>query len=282
MTSILAAILMVRQEVEVAYDYKTYGGVIVVELRANGDQPLRALVDTGSRVTVVDAAAAARLGLALGEVARVRGQGGTIDARFVKGLKIAGLGESASTVAFPLDALSGAIGVHLDGILGQDILARRVTTIDAAAGRITLGTRPPVVSGSDAVLSLRLRGGRPFLMATVVGPEGGTTDAELLLDSGSDTTAELAQPYADEVGLRTKPDPSGRRILGVGGSVPMRVAEIREVRVGRVSVPPAEVRVFARPPESAGDGDGRVGNGFLSRFKATIDGPGQKLVLTRR
>ena len=281
-TSILAAILMVRQEADVAFDFKTYGGVMVVEVQANGDRPLRLLVDTGSRVTVVDSAAATRLGLGLGETAHVRGQGGTIEARFVKGLRIAGLGDSLQTVAFPLDALGKAIGVPLDGILGQDFLARRVVTFDAAAGRVTLGTRPPVVTSSDTVLSLRLRGGRPFLMATVVGPDGGMTDAELLLDSGSDTTAELAQPYADEVGLRTRPDPSGRRILGIGGSVPMRVADIREIRVGRVSVPSEDVRVFARPPESAGDGDGRVGNGFLSRFKAVIDGPGQKLILTRR
>ena len=29
-----------------------------------------------------------------------------------------------------------------------------------------------------------------------------------------------------------------------------------------------------------GDGDGRVGNGFLSNYKVTVDGPGLKLVLT--
>ena len=252
----------------------------MAQAAANGDRPARVLVDTGARRTVVDAAFAASLGLAPGDAVRVRGSGGTVDARFAKGLRLAGLGEGIEAVALSLGSLTNALGARVDVILGQDVLSKRVVEIDGAAGKVSFGTRPPVVTAADDVLSLHRREGRPYVMATVVNPLGGESDAELLLDSGSDTIAELAQPYATEVGLRTRPDPDGRRILGVGGTVPLWVPDVREIRLGRAAVPPGDVRVFARPADSAGDGDGRVGNGFLSRFKATIDGPGMKLVLT--
>ena len=280
MTPILAALLLARQTPDVTLDFTLTKGLIVAQGNANGNHPARVLIDTGARRTIVDAAFAKTIGLTPGEVVRVRGAGGTVDARYAKGLRLAGLGEGLEVAAVPLDALADALGARVDIILGQDVLASRVLLIDGVAGKVVFGVRPPVVTTSDTVLSLHRREGRPYLMATVVDPNGGQADAELLLDSGSDTTAELAQPYAEELGLHTRPDPDGRRILGVGGTVPLRVADVRGILVGRVAVPPQDVRVFSRPADSAGDGDGRVGNGFLSRFRATIDGPGLKLVLT--
>lgn len=278
-TALLAALLIGQSAGEVTLPFASPKGFIVAQAAANGDRPVQVLVDTGARRTVVDAALAKTLGLAPGAEVRARGAGGAIDAHFAKGLRLAGLGDEIEAVALPLDAIGTAIGTRIDVILGQDVLAQRVVEIDGAAGRVTFGTRPPVVSARDAVISLHLRDGRPYLMATVVSPSGGLNDAELLLDSGSDTTVELAQPYADEVGLRTRPDPNGRRILGVGGTVALRLADLREIRVGETVVSPQDVRVFHRPADAASDGDGRLGNSFLSRFKAIIDGPGLKLVL---
>lgn len=280
MTPLLAALLLARQASEVTLPFTLARGLIVAQVAGNGDRPLRVLVDTGAQRTVVDETLAKELKLGVGDEVHARGAAGTVDAHYAKGLRLAGLNESLDAVALPLAAIGGAIGTPIDVILGQDILAQRVVGIDAVAGKLTLGTRPPAVMSSDTVISLHERGGRPYLMATVVTPEGQLADAEMLLDSGSDTTAELAQPYADELGLRTLPDPGGRRILGVGGSVPVRIADVRELRIGGAVLPPDDVRVFFRPTGAAADGDGRVGNGFLARFKVTIDGPGQKLVLT--
>ena len=252
----------------------------MVETTGNDDKPLRMLVDTGAQRTVVDVDVAKRLGLTDGETVKARGSGGTVTARFVDGLRLKALGGDAmQAVAMPLKPIADAIGVPIDAILGQDVLGKRVLEIDWAAARLTFGSRPPAVSSQDTVISLRLRAGRPYAPATFVTPEGRADVAELLLDTGSDTVVEIAQPYADELGLRTSPDPSGRSILGLGGTVPLRVAQIRETRLGRESVAASDVRVFYRPVDSAGDGDGRVGSGFLARYKATIDGPRMKLVL---
>ena len=280
MTSFFAAFLLVRQAPEVTFDFTQPKGLIVASVPGNGDRPLRVLVDTGAQRTVVDATLAKELGLKPGDEVRARGAAGTVDARYAKGLRLAGLSDDLDAVVLPLAVIGAAIGTPIDAILGQDVLAKRVLQIDAAAGKLTLGTRPPPVMASDSVISLHVRNGRPYLMATVVTPQGALVDAEMLLDSGSDTTAELAQPYADELGLRTVPDPGGRRILGVGGSVSLRLADVRELRVGDAVLPPGDVRVFFRPVGASLDGDGRVGNGFLARYRATIDGPGQKLVLT--
>ncbi len=280
MTSLLAALLLVRQTSDVTLDFTQPRGLIVAQAVGNGDRVLHLLIDTGAQRTVVDSTLAKELNLALGDEVHARGAAGTVDAHYAKGLRLAGLNESFDAVALPLATIGAALGTPIDVILGQDVLAKRVVAIDAVAGKLTLGTRPPVVTGADSVISLHERGGRPYLMATVITPDGQMADAEMLLDSGSDTTAELAQPFAEELGLRTVPDPNGRRILGLGGTVPVRLADVRELRVGNAVLPPDDVRVFSRPVGASADGDGRVGNGFLARFKATIDGPGRKLVLT--
>ena len=279
MTSILAALLLARQASDVTLDFTESRGLIVAQAAGNDGRILHVLIDTGAQRTVVDATVAKDLGLAPGDPVRARGAAGSVDARYAKGLRLAGLGEGMDAVALPLAAIGAAIGTPIDVILGQDVLEKRVVGIDAAAGKLTLGTHPSPVMASDSVVSLHERGGRPYLMATVVMPDGQSADAEMLLDSGSDTTAELAQPYADELGLRTVADPNGRRILGVGGSVPLRLADVT-LRVGNAVLPSGDVRVFFRPVGAATDGDGRVGNGFLARFKTTIDGPGRKLILT--
>lgn len=280
MAPLLAVILLARTA-DVSLDFTSPKGLIVVQTEGNGGKPVRILIDTGAQRTVIDRALAESLKLEKGGDVKARGAGGTVDAHFVKGLQLAGLGEpSLEAVSLPLDAIGGAIGLRIDVILGQDVLAKHVVEIDQTTLKLTFGSRPAIVPSSATVVSLHQRGGRPYLMATVVGPNGEETDAEMLLDTGSDTVTELAQPYADEVGIRTKPDPNGRSILGVGGLAPLRVADLRGVRVGREVVAAGDVRVFFRPADSAGDGDGRVGNGFLARYKTTIDGPGKKLVLT--
>jgi len=266
---------------DISLDFTSPKGLIVVQTAGNGGKPLRILVDTGAQRTVIDRSVAESMGLAKGDVVKARGSGGSVDAWWAKGLHLQGLGEAPlEAVSLPLDQIGKAIGTPIDVILGQDILGKKVMEIDRAAGKVTFGTRPAIVSSSATVVSLVLHGGRPYLRAVVVAPDGRESDAELLLDTGSDTSAELAQGFADIIGLQTRPDPDGRSIMGVGGMVPLRVADLREIRLGRASVPAQDVRVFYRPPDSAGDGDGRVGNGFLAGYKAIIDGPGLKLVLT--
>jgi len=280
-TPLLAAILLAPKAPDVILDFTSPKGLIVVQTQSNGGQSLAVLIDTGAQRTVVDRDVADGFKLEKGADVKARGAGGTVEAHFVKGLQLEGLGEkSLEAVALPLGAIGAALGTKIDVILGQDVLNKHVVGIDRNGLKVTFGSRPPEVPAAATVVSLNLRGGRPYLPAFVVLPDGRRASADLLLDTGSDTVAELAQPYADEIGLSTKPDPNGRSILGVGGAVALRVADLRGLQVGRESVEAEDVRVFHRPADSAGDGDGRVGNGFLSRYKATIDGPGLKLVLT--
>ena len=273
------ALLLLQTPGEVTLDFEAPRGLVVAKIVANGERTVRALVDTGARRTLIDDALARAMKLEAGEEIRAYGAGGAVDTRVAKGLVLKGLTEGIDAVALPLGTIGEAVGTPIDVILGQDVLASRVLEIDGRSHRLTFGVRPAAVFGGDTVIPLVLRAGRPYLQATVVDPAGGLRGAELLLDTGSDTTVELVQRYADEVGLKTRADPLGRRITGVGGTVTVRVAELREIRIGGRVVPPQEVRVYLPPASAASDGDGRVGGGFLSRFRVTIDGPGNKLVL---
>ena len=275
----LLGLLLLQTPGEVAFDYTSPKGLVVAGMAANGDKAVQVLVDTGARRTLIDAKLAREMKLEAGEEIRAYGAGGAVDTRVAKGLRLKGLTEGIDVVALPLETIGKAVGTPIDVILGQDVLASRVLEIDGRTMRLTFGVRPAAVFGGDTVIPLTTRAGRPYVAATVVNPEGGLLSADLLLDTGSDTTVELVQRYADETGLKTRADPLGRRITGVGGTVTVRVAELREIRIGGRVVPSQEVRVYLPPASAASDGDGRVGGGFLSRFKVTIDGPGAKLVL---
>lgn len=282
MTPLIAALILTQGTTpsDVILPFTSPKGLIVVETIGNDDKPLRMLVDTGAQRTFVDVEVAKRLGLEVGDEIKARGSGGMVTARFSKGLRLKGLNdEPIEAVALSLKGIVDAIGAPIDAILGQDVLGKRVMEVDWATAKLTFSSQAPMVSAYDTVISLHLRGGRPYAPATIVTPSGREADADLLLDTGSDTIVEIAQPYADSIGLRTRPDPNGRSLLGVGGAVPLRVPELQEARLGRESVQPADVRVFYRPVDSAGDGDGRVGSGFLVRYKTLIDGPRLKLVL---
>lgn len=280
MTTLLAAMLMARLPADVSLDFASPKGLVVFQAEGPGGAALKILLDTGARRTVVDTKVAEALKLTKGDDVRANGVGGAVNAHFVKGLNLSSLGEpSLEAVALPLDAIGGAIGSKIDLILGQDVLGKHVVEIDPRTMKLTFGTRPAIVPAAATVVSLHTREGRPYLMATVVGSTGEEMDAEMLLDTGSDAVTDLAQPFADEMGLSTRPDPQGRSFMGVGGSVPLRIAELRGVRVGREVVSSSDVRVVFRALNAAGDGDGRVGSAFLGRYRTIIDGPGKKLVL---
>lgn len=281
MTPVLAALLLaVRSPVDVTLPFASPKGLIVVSAEGNGKAPLKLLIDTGAQRTVIDSETAKTLSLTEGEDVEARGAGGSVKAKFVKGLQLTSLGESSlDAVSVPLKAIGDAIGTHIDVIVGQDVLLKHVIEIDREKNTVTISAHRPIVSAAASVVSLSFRGGRPYVPATVVAPGGYEAAAELLLDTGSDTVAELSEAFARGIGLTLRPDPYGRSLLGVGGAVPLRVTEVQELRLGKASLASDDVRVFGKAENSAGDGDGRVGNGFLSRFRVTIDGPGRKLVL---
>ncbi len=109
-------------------------GVMVAPVTVNGVQ-LRALLDTGSTATIVDARAAQRIGLPQGgEAGGARGLGaGTLATRSVR-LRELRLGDAAWTGLAAEIALLPGVGY--DMILGMDVLGTRRLLLSFATSRL--------------------------------------------------------------------------------------------------------------------------------------------------
>jgi clan AA aspartic protease (TIGR02281 family) len=156
----------------------TYGRPLA-RVRVNGQGPFRFMVDTGSNTTVLARRTADRLGLSLGEPARVQGvTGSTLAPRaLVQRLEIGNtLTENLRSVVF-----DGPAFAETDGILGMDMFAgrrvrfsfrRQEVEIEQSLSRLNLPISAPI----------RLRNG---LLAEVQGTVGGVP-TRFILDTGGE------------------------------------------------------------------------------------------------
>lgn len=117
--------------------YWWISGQLLVEVDAGEPQPSLFVLDTGATRTLVSTALAGRVeSMRAGAAARVRGFGGEVEgAHAVHGARLA-FGAAVledSLPAVDLSLASRVAGVELSGMLGLDVLARGVLTLDTGA-----------------------------------------------------------------------------------------------------------------------------------------------------
>lgn len=159
-------------------------GDIVVAVTLDGQGPFRFLLDTGASRSAVSSEVAARLGLtAVATTVMVTPVGRTF--RPLAYLRRVQLGNipAADVVATVLPSDDLRRTTNMDGIIGQDILASLVYTIDYQHRLIVWHeTPPPEVVGTR--LSLSVSAGR--LLVSLPQGNGTRTQLELVPDSGAD------------------------------------------------------------------------------------------------
>lgn len=252
----------------------------IVEARVNG-QTLRLILDSGADQNVLSAQAVARLGLVTSRQT-VSGQGaaGAFGAVPWVDLGAVGIGDVRlrDQVAFviPLPEETNA-----DGILGLPLFARFTTTLDYAAGELSLQAPRAFQPPADlAALPLRQEGGKLLLRATVAGVDGWYA-----LDTGAGNAVTMFTPTVERMRLRAAFPQRLRMMTGIsaGGATRGDLVRVPEVRLGPyrlqrvvVELSLAEAGYFAHPPA---DAQGNLGGELWRRFTTTIDLPGGRLFL---
>lgn len=167
---------------------------IVVSFRVNGSFPIKFIVDTGSKYTIItDKYIASLLGLKLESAFYLLGsdrstpilsyisRGVTIqdDALLIRGQNILTLDE-------PFIQLDNIVGEGIYGILGTDFLKWFVAKFDYQQQKITLTLRthftPP---RTYHTIPLHIIRGKPHIQAAINISGDTTLQAQLLLDSGA-------------------------------------------------------------------------------------------------
>jgi len=220
------------------------------------------------------------------------------------GLQITGVGAATEGAAFThLDsiAIGGAVvhnqyslvlpiatgfgvgeGVRIDGMIGYQLLARFLTTIDYANAKLTLATptAAPATAPGAAAIAFYIDGTIPRIP---IGVNGVETSAEV--DTGNRSALDLSAPFlaAHPAIAALARTASGVTGFGVGGPAYARLGRIPELQIGPYQIPNA-VAGFAEQTKGAfADpfNPANVGGATLRRFDVTFDYAHQQLLLAK-
>ncbi len=236
---------------------------------AGQSDPLNFLLDSGAGTSVLDLAAARRLGLQLGERQTVQGIHGRSVAYRLKGFAAAAASVAIPSSLLAVDLSGASVSCHqrIDGLLGADFFRDRIVQIDFAAQTIRLLLRSEVNAAGCEILPLTPRNDTFCTRLSV----NGNAPEWLRLDTGCNTALEwvVTGDKAKRLGLTT---------IGVNsGSIRDLHTEV-QLGAKRIAAVPTGIHTTQMFSGEAG----LIGNGLLSRFTVTIDTAGRRCLLASR
>ena len=238
-----------------------------------------ALLDTGFNQTVISRrwATAARLHIVSSGTATAIG--GTVAMGAVDGrtLTIGGLTRTGGRLGV-LDLPDGATGGSdaIDAVIGGDVLRHYALDIDFARRRFRLlpsGRLP--FTGQSAPLTIAARNGL-YISETRI---AGTRLRPMIVDTGDGATLAVSAEAWALIGAQRSPTTTTVS-YSVAGPVQSDFTILPEVAVGDASLRQAETMIEPTGGFSARMGtSGRIGMGFIQRFRVLLDPDAGRMVL---
>lgn len=243
-------------------------GTFLVEARINGDSAIL-LIDTGAERSLLDREFAQRIGLRPIEVVNIQrlDSEGRTEVVLVTDLNVQSVHSSSiKMMTDDLTAYSGALGVHIDGVLGNDVLRNFRVTLDYSAGSVTFGPLSTMHHGVPAKL-LRI-GNRYFVHLSSEG-----VSLNFLLDTGTNFSA-LSTSGWSRLNQTRKGLPTIDGVRSSGTSMTSQLVCIQQMSIGRASY--ENLPMGVQPPTSVGifahlDVSGLLGSDFLKRSVVSLD-----------
>ena len=268
--------------------FELYDDLIFVPVRINSSGPRSFLLDTGASTSFLNETLADSLGL--GPKRQHKAKIGTGEAStrlgFAKGvaLSLPGLDLPAQTVAVvPLSEIESVLGRGVDGIVGADLFKRYVVTIDYIARTVTLDDpKTFTYHGKGEAIPLRLSGNRPFFKASVTPVSGTPIEAEIIIDTGDDSTLAFHTPFVEKHNLRASNQKMVMHVShGVSGESRTWRGRVNSFQVGRFVIdhPTVTFSEATKGSEADRSYDGVLGGEILRRFSVTLDYSRHQMIL---
>ena len=237
-------------------------GEVAVPVTIGARGPFRFLLDTGSTHSAIVPALARQLQARAVARAPVSATGGTVECRVVALADIAvGPASVDELAATELPAATGAIlGPGIQGILGQDFLARFSFTIDYQRSRIQWHDERDVASAGGGPSGIRLALVRSQDRFVVELPQPSRRPLRVVPDSGADTLVLYEDPLV--TGLLSEWTPGAAELASPTGTRTVRTAIVDGLRVGPRSLD-RQTAVVMPAPYRTGAADGIGPDGLL-------------------
>jgi len=265
----LAALLLplsAKSEAQREIHSRYQGGLIWLKVDVTGkSEPLNFLLDSGAGISAIDLQTARGLGVHLGNRQMVQGVNGQSIAYCVNDLQ-AGCGGIAlpkSVLAVDLSALSGCCEQPVDGILGVDFFRGHIVQIDFTEGKVRILEKCEPNLVNCEILPIKMCNDAFCVPVRVAGNPA----QWMRLDTGCDAALEW-------VVSRTDKQLTSRSSIGLSG-IPAHHINT-SVQLGRQYFNAVNTGIHGKPifPGEAG----LLGNDLLSKFRLTIDQPGNRVI----
>ncbi len=224
------------------------------------------LLDSGAGVTFVDSDCARQLGLKLGRPEIVQSVQGRTKGWKVRNLNLT-VGDNPlpkTALVVDLSAVGRVLGKRIDGLIGIDFFDKRAVQLDYRAGRARIFDRYTPENGAT-VIPLQHR--NSILCARL--ELNNVRSQWLRIDTG----CSEALHWAGKSARRSRSSRSTTVALN-----PSKVS-FREVAIKWGGRELGVVRAGLHRNEFFRGEDGLLGNGFFSRYRATIDARKRRLIL---
>lgn len=261
---------------------------IFVTVNMNNGGPRTFLLDSATSDNEVSLRAAREMGLRLGRIHEVSGDGtgeGKTEESSAKGVFLSIEDKElywGKVTVLDMTALEKVMNHSEDGILGEPLFEAYVVQIDYAKHVVRLfDPRKYDIRGKRHIIPIRIEGCRPFMTATIAKMDGSLVDAKLLIDTGADAPLSLNHPFDLKNGLPDAQETKAVDGTGVGGTVPDLFGHVKKLQFEKITFSnvPTFYSLATKGLEASNKYDGAIGNYLLVNFLVTFDYPHKQIIL---
>ncbi|HTH58453.1 MAG TPA: aspartyl protease family protein [Cyclobacteriaceae bacterium] len=275
---------------------EVHNNLVVVPVIVNNQLPLKFIVDTGVRTTILTQKVFSDiLHLAYTKKYVIAAPGGTntVNAYITNNVTldlpgVHGRGHAMLVLETDYLELRNTLGSDVHGILGYELFSRFVVKIDYDTKILTLMTPNKFKPRKRFTrLPITVEDTKPYYVAEVKINDTSSVSAKLMVDTGASHGLFLDTESNDKIIV---PEKNITCVIGrgLGGLITGRTARIKSLRVGKYEV--TDMIANFPDPQAVKDTlrsgrvyrNGSLGGEVLSRFQVVFDFPREKIYLKAR
>lgn len=275
-----------EKKTEIVLPFRNVHDEIVVSLSLNGHKGMNFIVDTGSGVTILDAATATAAHVKVLPLEASPSQspaGPFTPTQAAPHAEITGYGLKLrdNLLVGNLQELQKGLGIPLAGIIGFDFLGQLPFLVDYSAKTITISPHNPphdIEVPVESPISGEFNG--PIVCLNLELPGGRRVKANLIVDTGSTEGLTLHVPFVEKYGLQPLAKARPVNQTAYGGSYRVMPGLVPALLLGDLRVEDLQALFDVSPVGVAASEriDGEIGYKILTRFRTFVDASHQVVV----
>jgi hypothetical protein len=279
---------------KVTIPIQVYNNLVVIPVILNGRLPLKFVLDTGVRTSILTQKAFSDiLNLSYSRKYTISGPGGEklVDAYITNNVSlelpgVIGRGHALLVLDQDYLELRNYLGTDVHGILGYELFSRFIVKIDYERNVLTLALPNKLHFGRYQKLPITIEDTKPYLVTDIVMTDGQKIRAKLLVDSGA-SHGLLLDPESDSTIQAPENTVSSIIGRGLGGEIMGKVGRIKTLHLGEYAIDgpianfPDPYSYFDSLKTGMTARNGSIGGEVLNRFIVGFDFSKQVMYLKK-